>query len=84
MKRCPFLDDIQIGASFTLPGNNPVPCCLYDRASLPVLEAVVRCDTEVYAPRVPEILDVDTSDCAYQLDFIQLLHRIQTLFLQRS
>ena len=83
MELCPFLDDIQIGALF-LPYNYPVPCCFYDRASIPVLEAVVRSDTEVDAPRFPEILEVDTSHSAYQLDLIQLFHRIRTLFLPRS
>ena len=41
-----------------------ITCGLNDRASLPVLEAEVGCDTEVDAPRVPEILYVNAPDCA--------------------
>ena len=41
-----------------------MPGGLNDWAAFPVLEAVVCGDTEVDAPRVSEILDVDTSDCA--------------------
>ncbi len=53
-----------VSGFLTLPGHDPMPCGLYDRTAFPVLEAVVCGDTEVDAPRVSEILDVDTSDCA--------------------
>lgn len=47
-----------------------ITCGLNDRASLPVLEAEVGCDTEVDAPRVPEILYVNAPDCSAELDSV--------------
>ena len=47
-----------------------ITCCFYDRASIPVLEAVVRCDTEVDAPCRSEVLDVNAPDRSPELDFV--------------
>ena len=59
-----FLQLERISGILVLPGYDPMPCGLNDRAAFPVLEAVVCCDTEVDAPRVSEILDVNAPDCS--------------------
>ena len=59
-----FLQLERISGILVLPCYDPVPCGFNDRTSFPVLEAIVRCDTEVDAPRVPEILYVNAPDCA--------------------
>ena len=69
MELCPFLDDVQIGALF-LPYNYPMPGGLNDWAAFPVLEAIIGGDTEVDAPRVPEVLYVNAPDCAAELDSV--------------
>lgn len=47
-----------------------ITCGFNDRASLPALEAVVRCDTEVDAPRCSEVLDINAPDCSPELDSV--------------
>jgi len=47
-----------------------ITCGFNDRISFPVLEAVVRCDTEVDAPCRSEVLDVNAPDCSPELDSV--------------
>ena len=60
--RASFLKLESVSGSWVLPGNHTMPCCLYDRASFPILEAVVGRHTEIHASGVPEFLDVDAPD----------------------
>ncbi len=65
-----FLKFECVSGILVLPGYDPMPGGLNDRTSFPVLEAVVRCDTEVDALRVTEILYINAPDCSAELDSV--------------
>ena len=70
MKRCPLLDDTEIGATFTLPDDNPVSCSLDNWASFPILEGIVGSKAEIGAPGVSEILYINAPYCSAELDSV--------------
>lgn len=74
-----FLKLERIFGFLVLPGYDPMPCCLYDGTTLPVLEGIVGRHAEVRALRIPEVLDVNAPDCSSELYPVQLFHDCLTV-----